>query len=128
MQRFIRGEWNGTGQYPFWMTHNSKERGAGEGPWGVKKQNISWGSMLRNPNHLHPRSVRLGRSFRKSVSIYPTSALRNLNQGPLVMVQCQENLWILNFFSLVSPNRCSSALKESFYNLQYSECKENLKF
>ena len=33
-----------------------------------------------------------------------------------------------NFFSLVSPNRCSSALKESFYNLQYSECKENLKF
>lgn len=125
-----RMEWN----WPISFLNDSQfqgKGGGGEGPWGVKKNKTFPGEACSvPPTHLPPRSVRLGRSFRKSVSIYPTSALRHLNQsqGPWVMVQCQQNLWILIFFSLVSPNRCSSALKESFYNLQYSECKENLKF
>ena len=105
-----------------------RKGGRGKDPGELRNKTFPGEACSVPPTHLPPRSVRLGRSFRKSVSIYPTSALRDLNQGPLVMVQCQENLWILNFFSLVSPNRCSSALKESFYNLQYSECKENLKF
>lgn len=45
--------------------------------------------------------------------------LRHLSQGPWVgpteMMQCEENPRILIFFFfLVSPNHCSSALKESF--------------
>ena len=106
MQRFIRGEWIGTGQYPFWMTHNSKERGGGRGrsgkdPGELKNKTFPGEACFVLPTHLPPRSVRLGRSFRKSVSIYPTSALRRLNQGPWVMVQCQENLriWIFSRLS-----------------------------
>lgn len=96
------------------MTHNSKER-RGEGPWGVKKNKTFPGEACSvPPTHLPPRSVRLGRSFRKSVSIYPTSALRHLNQlqGPWVMVQCQQNLWILIFSRLshqiAAPLLCRS--------------------
>ena len=44
------------------------------------------------------------------------------------MMQREENLRILIFFWLpcLTKSYCSSALKESFYNLQYSEFKENL--
>ena len=97
-------------------------------PGELKNKTFPKGACSVPPTHFPPRSVRLRWSFRKSVSIYPTSALTHLNQGPWTdMVQCQESM-DFNFFLLVSPNRCSSALKESFYNLKYSKCKENLKF
>ena len=95
-------EWN----WPISFLNDSQfqgKGGGGEGPWGVKKNKTFPGEACSVPaTHLPPRNVRLGRSFRKSVSIYPTSALRHLNQlqGPWVMVQCQQNLWILIFSRL----------------------------
>ena len=73
--------------------------------WNWPISCLNEGACYVPSTHFPPRSVRLRRSFRKSVSIYSTSALRHLNQGPWVgptdMVQCQENLWI-SIFSCLS--------------------------
>ena len=58
-------EENGTGQYPVWMTQNYWK-----GDFRELKSPKNVGSMPPDPL----RSLRLRRSFRKSVTIYPGSA------------------------------------------------------
>ena len=96
-----------------WLIIPRKGRG-GEDPGELKSKTFPGEACSVPPTHLPPRGVRLGRSFRKSVSIYPTSALRHLNQGPWVMVQCQENLWIL-IFSRLSHQIAASLLWRSHF-------------
>ena len=61
----VSSEEKGTGQYPVWMTQKPRKGDFRE----LKSKTFPWVACLDSP-----RRLRLRRSFRKSLSIYPRSA------------------------------------------------------